>query len=235
MKQVFVSKTGGAYRGLFLVVLLLLPIAGAGQAIRGGAGFFYGGIGIWPGAATAIQQLSKLAESPGNDQYRMLGAEIYGRRNRWLFGAGASAFINKRVQDAPTQTVIESSASNAHIWIGWIAWHTKRTKLYPIVGPGINSFNVNSTLPGGVPTTYVLDGLATDIGLTIDWLVLKTGSDPNLYAGPMLSIRAGYRLSTASNEWHGDRNGATIVSPVRYSPQGFFLTLGIGGGGFRHP
>ncbi|GAB4006251.1 hypothetical protein GCM10028808_07840 [Spirosoma migulaei] len=218
-----------------LLLVFLLPMLSMGQSVRGGAGFFYGGLGVWPGAANAVQRVSNTADPLGNDLYRMLGAEIYGRRNRWLVGAGVSAFINQRVQDVSAQTAIESSASNAHIWVGWIVWHTKRTKLYPIVAPGINSFNVNSTPTGGLTTTHTLDGFATDVGITIDWLVLKTGSDPTLYAGPMLRIRAGYRLASASNEWHGDRSGSTILLPVTYSPHGFFLTLGIGGGGFRHP
>ncbi|QIP15116.1 hypothetical protein G8759_22070 [Spirosoma aureum] len=213
--------------------MLLLQTAGWGQGIWGGAGFFYGGQSIWPGFANAIQQASKTTGLVNDDRYCILGVEMYVRRNRWIVGAGASALVNKRVQDMLSQSTIESSASNAHIWIGWVAWQTKRLKLYPSLGPGLSSFTSNSTTSTGVLTTNVLDGFSTDVGLTFDWFVFKT-TDPTLQAGPMLSLRAGYRLTTASNEWHGDQHGATIVTPIRYGPHGFFITLGVGGGGFRY-
>lgn len=216
-----------------LLLLLLFHTAGRGQGVRGGAGYFYGGQSAWPGFANAIQQVSNAATAPGDDQYRMLGVEVYVRRNRWLVGAGASALVNKRFLDIASQRTIESSASTAHIWLGWVAWQTARSTLYPSLGPGLTSFNINSATPAGTLTTHVLDGFSTDVGLTVDWLVLKSG-DPVLQAGPMLSLRIGYRLTTASTVWHGDHSGATLLTPVRYNPYGFFVTLGVGGGGFRY-
>lgn len=217
-----------------LLLGLLLPLPCVGQSVWGGAGFFYGGQSAWPGFANAIQQVSNTSGILSDDQYRILGAEIYVRRNRWLVGAGVSALVNKRVLELVSQSTIESSASNAHLWLGWVAWQTKRVKLYPSLGPGLSSFNINSTTSSGTLTTHVLDGFSTDIDLTVDWLVLKSGTDPTVRAGPMLSLRVGYRRTTASTEWHGDRNGATLLTPIRYGPHGFFVTLGIGGGGFRY-
>ncbi|WP_461113147.1 hypothetical protein [Spirosoma jeollabukense] len=212
----------------------MLQTQGRGQRIWGGAGFFQGGQSVWPGFANAIQQVNKTDKTLSDNQYCILGAEIYARRNRWLVGAGVSALVNKRVLDVVSQTTIESSASNAHIWLGWVVWQTRRVKLYPSLGPGLSSFNINSTTSSGTLTTHVLDGISTDIGLTVDWLVLKSGTDPTLQAGPILSLRAGYRRMTASTEWHGDQQGATLLTPMRYVPYGFFVTLGVGGGGFRH-
>lgn len=214
---------------------LLLPYAGLTQSIRGGAGFFYGGQSVWPGFDSVIQQVSKSTGELGNDQYRILGVEAYYRRNNWLLGVNTSAFVNKQRQDASSQIVIQSSASNAHIWLGWIAWHTKRAKLYPSLGPGLNSFNINLRDANGALNTYVLNGFATDLALTFDWIAIRSTTNPSLYTGPMLSIKAGYRLTVASDEWHPDTKGATSLSPIRYAPYGFFFTLGIGGGGFRHP
>lgn len=221
--------------GLSLLLVLLLPYAGFAQSIQGGAGFFYGGQSAWPGFGNVIQQVSKTSLEPGNDQYRMLGVEAYLRRNSWLFGINTSAFVNKKFQDASSNGVIESSASNVHIWVGWIAWQTKRAKLYPSLGPGLGSFNVNVRGANDMLHTYVLNGFATDIALTFDWIVLRSTTDPSLYTGPILSIKAGYRLTVASDEWHPATPGAASLSPIRYAPYGFFLTLGIGGGSFRHP
>lgn len=212
-----------------LLLLLLLPIVGAGQSIRGGAVFLQGGPGVWPGSASVIQQVSNI---PGNDRYTMIGGEGYVRRNRWLVGVSVSALANKQIQDAATQSTVESAVSNIHVWVGWVAWRTNRVKLYPSLGPGLNSFNVNSTTASGTTTTRVLDGFATDIGLTFDWLMGKSNVVPASFA-PMLSVRAGYRMTTSSAEWHGDRNGATTLLLTRYTPQGFYLTVGIGGGAFH--
>ena len=216
-----------------LFLMLLLPIVGTGQSIRGGAAFLQGGPSVWPGSASVIQQVENTSGLLGNDWYTMMSGEGYLRRNRWLVGINLSTLTNKRIQDVATQSTVESSASNVHVWVGWIAWRTNRAKLYPSLGPGLNSFNVNSTTASGTTTTRVLDGFATDIGLSFDWLVLKSDAVPTLFA-PMLSVRAGYRLTTASAEWHGGRNGTTMLLPTRYTPQGFFLTVGIGGGVFNH-
>ncbi|GAB4048903.1 hypothetical protein GCM10028810_37220 [Spirosoma litoris] len=198
--------------------------------VWGGAGFFYGGRSVWPGAANAVQQVSTTAGDLGTDVYSSVGAEIYVRRLRWLFGAGASALATKRLQDRASQLSVESSASNAHAWVGWVSWQSKRAKLYPGIGPGINSFTVDLTTPGNTATMYAVTGFATDISLTYDWLVLKSGTGSTLQAGPMLSIRVGYRLTTATANWQTDQNR----SPVHYTPQCFFVTLGLGGGGFRN-
>jgi hypothetical protein len=222
-----------AARSYLPALLLLWPVAVWGQSMQGGAAFLYGGQSVWPGSAAAIRQVSNTPETRASNQYTLVGAEAYYRRNRWLFGVNISAFANKRIQDAATRTTIESSASNAHIWLGWVAWQTRRTKLYPSIGSGFNSFNVNSTADNGTLITYVLDGFATDLGLTFDWFVAKSDTDPTLHAGPLLSLRAGYRLTTASATWHNDRTGTAILSADRFSPHGFYLTLGVGGGGFR--
>lgn len=149
--------------------------------------------------------------------------------NRWLFGINASALVNKAVLAASTQPRVESSASNAHLWVGWVTWQSKRAKLYPSLGPGLNSFNINSTKAGGTTTTMTLDGFSATFGLTFDWLTTKPLIDPTLMAGPMLSIRADYRLITGSAELHGDSATPTIVSSNRYAPHGFYITLGVGG------
>jgi hypothetical protein len=219
--------------GTCCLLLLLWPVAAWSQSVQGGAGFLYAGQSIWPGAASAIHEVSKPAPLLPNDRYTMIGAEAYYRRNRWLVGINASALANKQSQATGTPTTIESSASNVHLWIGWVAWQTKRTKLYPCFGPGINSVNVNTTAANGTTTIYVLDGFATDIGLTVDWFALKADTEPTLHAGTLLSLRAGYRLTTASAEWHSDHSGTSLLTPTRFSPHGFYLTLGIGGGGFR--
>jgi hypothetical protein len=217
-----------------LLLALLLPVMGLGQPIRGGAIYLYGGLSAWPGSARAIQELTTTNTYvwAGNERYVMLSAEAYYRRNRWLLGINASTLSNKRVADGANQSFIESSASNARVWVGWVAWHTNRATLYPSLGPGLNSFNVNSITPAGLLTTHVLDGFATDIGLTFDWFVLR--ADEATRFAPMLSVRAGYRLTTASAEWHGDHNGVTTLSPTQYTPQSFYLLVGVGGGSFRH-
>ncbi len=215
--------------------LLLIPFTNSAQSIRGGAGFLFGGQSVWPGSANAVQQQSGSLGLTGTNQYALFGAETYFRSNRWLFGINASALVNKPVAVVGTQPRVESSASNAHLWVGWVAWQSKRAKLYPSLGPGINSFNINSTRTSSTMTTMTLDGFSTDFNLTFDWLTIKPHIDPTLMAGPMLSIRAGYRLTTGSAEWHGDGHSTTptTLSPNRYAPHGFYLTLGVGGGGFR--
>jgi hypothetical protein len=213
--------------------LLLIPLTNSAQSIRGGAGFLFGGQSVWPGSANAVQQQSGSLGLTGTNQYALFGAETYFRSNRWLFGINASALVNKPIAVVGTQPRIESSASNAHLWVGWVAWQSKRAKLYPSLGPGINSFNINSTKSGRTPTTMTLDGFSTDFALTFDWLTTKPLIDQILMAGPMLSMRVGYRLTTGSAEWHSDSTTPTIVSPNRYVPRGFYITLGVGGGGFR--
>lgn len=215
-----------------LLFLLLYPSLSIGQPIWGGAGFLFGGPSVWPGSANAIHQVSNTV-GPSSEGYLLLGAEAYFRRNRWLVGVNMSALSNKRIQNGATLSTIESSASNAHIWVGWVAWSNKRAKVYPSLGPGLTSFNINSTTPNNELTTSTLNGFSTDIGLTFDWFVLRSSDTPTLSAGPMLSIRAGYRLTTSSAEWHGIANGVTTLAPTRYSPTGFYVTLGIGGGGFQ--
>lgn len=216
-----------------LLLMLLLPIVGVGQSIRGGAVFLQAGPSVWPGSARVIQQVNNIPGAPGNDWYTMINGEGYVRRNRWLVGVSVSALANKQIRDAATQSTVESAASNVRVWVGWVAWRTNRAKLYPSLGPGLNSFNVNLTTASGTTTTRVLDGFATDIGLTFDWLIGKSAVVPVSFA-PMLSVRAGYRLITSSAEWHGDHNGTTTLLPTRYMPQGFYLVVGIGGGAFHH-
>ncbi|MDB5241027.1 MAG: hypothetical protein JWP57_1652 [Spirosoma sp.] len=208
-------------------------MTGSAQSIRGGAVFLQGGPSWWPGSASVIQQVRNTPGLVGKDRYAMIGGEGYLRRNRWLAGINVSTLANQRIQDVTTQSTVESSASNVHVWVGWVVWRTNRAKLYPSLGPGLNSFNVNSRMANGATSTRVLDGFATDIGLTFDWLMGKSDVVPTSFA-PMLSVRAGYRLTTASAEWHGDQGGATTLLVTRYTPQGFYLTLGFGGGAFHH-
>ncbi|MBO0935814.1 hypothetical protein J2I47_04570 [Fibrella sp. HMF5335] len=216
-----------------VLFFVLLPQLANSQSVWGGAGFLFGGQSVWPGSASAMHQLNPAIRSAGNDGYPMVGAEAYIRVNRWLIGATASSLTNKPLSAAGAQPRLESSASNAHLWVGWVAWQSRRTKLYPSVGPGYNSLNVNAIQTDGTVETSVLDGFATDLGLTVDWHIVSTGNDPLLLAGPLLSLRVGYRLTTASATWHGDRPMSTTLVASRYSPHGFYITLGIGGGGFR--
>ncbi|WP_338870581.1 hypothetical protein WBJ53_23140 [Spirosoma sp. SC4-14] len=224
--------------GLAKITLCLLSILASSavaqvRSVRGGAGFLYLGPAQWPGAGMAVQQLNPWATSTSNDHYLLMGSELYWQHKQWLFGLGASALVNKRVNQLPAGTSIESSASNGHIWIGRIVWQGQRAKLYPSLAPGISAFNVNSTTAGSKHTTHTLDGFSADIGLSFDWLLLGNKTDKTLLAGPMLKIQAGYRFMTASSEWHGDLNDPASITTNRYAPRGFYLTLGIGGGGFR--
>ncbi|MCY7360049.1 MAG: hypothetical protein LH609_21870 [Rudanella sp.] len=214
-----------------LLILLLYSFITWAQPIRGGAGFLYGGQIVLPGSARMVQQQSQTVV-PGNDQYALFGAETYVRVNRWLVGLNVSALVNKPGSAAGSQPRIESSASNAHIWVGWVAWQSKRAKLYPSLGPGINAFNINATKANGAVTTTSLDGFSTDIGLTFDWLVAKPAADPMLLAGPMLSVRAGYRRTTASAEWHGD-SPTPIYLPLATLRTGSTSRWGLAGVAFE--
>jgi hypothetical protein len=79
---------------------------------------------------------------------------------------------------------------------------------------------------------YNIGGFSTDAALTHNWLLSGGGSDTGLRAGPMLSIRAGYRLNMALGAWQREQN-STSVPPVRYTPHGFYLTVGVSVGSFR--
>jgi|GEM_PF-5633912 len=219
--------------GLLVLSVLASDAVAQVHSIRGGAGFLYVGPSQWPGASNAIQQLNQWATTTGNDRYLLMGSELYWRHDQWLFGLGASALVNKRVNELPTGTSVESSASNGHLWAGWIVWQRQRAKLYPSLAPGISAFNVNSTTVNGKRTTHTLDGFSADVGLSFDWLILANKTDKTMLAGPMLKIQAGYRFMTASSEWHGDMNDPVSILSSRYAPTGFYITLGIGGGGFR--
>ena len=219
---------------LILILLLWLPLTSLGQPVRGWAGFLFGGQSVWPGSAHAVQQQSQLFQTVGHDRYTLFGAEAYFRINNWLVGVNASALVNQRASGAGVYPVIESSASNAHLWVGWVAWQSKRAKVYPSIGPGVNSFNINSTRNNGSIATAALDGFAIDFGCTFDWQVIQPTTNITISEGPMLSVRAGYRLTTGSKEWHGDGTKPTTISPSRYAPRGFYITLGVGMGGFRH-
>jgi hypothetical protein len=219
---------------LILFLALLFSSTAWGQSTQGWAGFLFGGQSVWPGATRAIQQQSQLLQTVGRDRYALFGAGAYFRINRWLVGVNASALVNQRASAAGVSPTVESSASNAHLWVGWVAWQSKRAKVHPSIGPGINAFNINSTRTDGSVTTATLDGFATDFGCTFDWQLTQPSTTQTISAGPMLSVRAGYRLTTGSREWHGDSIKPTTLSPSRYSPHGFYITLGIGMGGFRN-
>ncbi|GAB4033148.1 hypothetical protein [Spirosoma gilvum] len=218
---------------LFLIALtfLLRFTTTQAQSVKGGAGFIYLGSSQWPGASAAIHQLNQGVSPNTSNQYLLVGGDLYWRSNRWLVGAGISALANKHFEPSTGGAMVESSASNAHIWMGWIAWQNHRTKLYPSLGPGINSFNINVQPTAGSLRTYTHDGFSTDLALTLDWLMSGKTPDKTLQAGPMLSLKIGYRLTTASAEWHSDLSDPIITT--RYSPSCFYLTLGFGGGGFR--
>lgn len=217
-----------------LLFALLLSSTAWGQSTKGWAGFLFGGQSVWPGSAQAVQQQSQLLKTVGHDRYTLFGAEAYFRLNRWLVGANASALVNQRASAAGVYPTVESSASNAHLWVGWVVWQSKRAKIYPSIGPGINAFNINSTRNDGSISTASLDGFATDFGCTFDWQATKATTERDISEGPMLSVRAGYRLTTGSREWHGDSNLFSTLAPTRYGPHGFYITLGVGMGGFRH-
>jgi len=221
------------FMALFVGCFFLAPAPVFAQSVRGGSGFFYGGHSVWPGLLNAVRLSQPTVPISGNDYYIVLGAEIQYRTDRWLIGGTASALVNKQLSGVNTHPELVAAVSNAHLWIGRIVWNSKRARLYPSLGPGLNSVNVNSTAADGTLTIHVLDGFSTDLCLTFDWLIDIADEDPTLTAGPMLSLRAGYRLTTASAEWHGDQQTPTTLSPSRYTPYGFYVTLGFGGGGFR--
>lgn len=220
---------------LYLILLmssllhLVSPPARAQSYIHGGAGFLYGGKTIWPGLAGAVGQQVGQSSAGSSDRYTVLGANAYYRADRWLFGVDASALVNTSLPAAS----VEYSASSAYGWIGWIVWENNRFTVYPSVGPGYNSLAITQTSYSTETKTRTLTGFSTDLGVTLSGFVFKSAITPPLSAGTLISVRAGYRFTNASSRWQGDQIGGPVPDANPYAAHGFYLTLGIGGGGFR--
>lgn len=217
---------------VFLMSLLLhcTPTPIRAQAyIHGGAGFLYGGKTIWPGLSAVVGQQVGQRPALRSDRYTVLGANAYYRADCWLFGVDASALVNTLLP----ATSVEYSASSAYGWLGWVAWENNRFTLYPSAGPGYNALAITQTTNNGVPKTRTLTGFSTDLGVTLSGFVFKSAVAPPLSAGTLLSVRVGYRFTRASSRWQGDWIGVPASVAAPYAAHGFYLTLGLGGGGFR--
>jgi len=163
--------------------------------------------------------------------FASLGGEGYYRNNKTLFildgniGLENSKIIASRGVKLYSQTIFAKA--------GWIIKEKKHYWIYPTIGIGIASLNMNTCNKkndfADNLQSHLIDNALVDLGINADFIFKKIA---NPQGQSMISgLRAGCRLSVKNKAWRGF-DGNKLDNLPYYAQNGFYISLAIGYGIF---
>jgi hypothetical protein len=223
----------------FYTIFILLMLAGAveAQEIKGIAGFIQSGYMNAPNAAKAFNQVFPQNSSGFANNYFLIGAEGFYRKNKnvfmgdWQFGLQKVYSFNNEYAGAVYEAVTGK--------YGRVIAEKKNVWIYPSAGAGVSVISltsykkINDRRENVNTQTLVSPGF--DISMNTDFLLSKLTWKENYYTGWMLGIKAGYRVSLKSNNWKNDNNSDfyKISKVPSYANNAFYVALSFGIGSFE--
>jgi hypothetical protein len=179
-----------------LLFLSLISIAKSdAQKMDGLAAFVKSGI---YSLSTSSSALNKIAPAGFNLQYTSfatLGGEGYYRSNKTILMLDGNIGLENSMVNASSGVKLYSEAIFAKT--GWIIKEKKHYWVYPAIGMGIASLNLNSydkknELAGNLQS-HLINNASVDVGINADFIFKKIANSDG--RSMITGLRAGYRLS----------------------------------------
>jgi hypothetical protein len=220
---------------LFVMILAFATSAGVqAQTFKGGAGFLKVGYANHTGSALVLNEITPEGMTGFSNSFYGVGAEGYFRTGRAIIALEGSVGAQNR--QSVGNKYGEAYAGTGHARFGWVILEGTQYWLYPSIGSGsavlgITTYDkVNGENENLRNTLLYTPSL--DIGLNGDFLTGKVTEGSNRFGGLLLGLRAGYHLSPKSNNWR-DEDWNRVRNFPNYNNRGFYVSLTVGGGGFR--
>jgi len=205
-----------------------------GPQLRGGIGYFgvgTQGLGI-SGFNTALKSN---AYSTFSGSALSLGGGAMAVRGRWILGGEGETFLEKSGSGTNVQTKLSGGYWLANL--GYVAFHTKKLLLYPLVGFGRGGLNFRvkpKTIPDFNTTLATpqqgasLDasGWLLNVALGADYLIAREERE----GGPSwaLGVRAGYMFAPTRPGWHLEEDKISGGPSARITGPYIRFQVGIG-------
>lgn len=221
-------------KSVLYLLLFATTINIANAQIKGGAGFFKTGYLFAPGSSAVLNKIISGSPTAITNNYMITGLEGYYRNGASIISFDGSA-AQQAVYSLNTNYAKEPFITSAQIKLGHIIKENERYWLYPSVGVGVAAIilypNANGIKSSTINITPTLLTPSIDIGINGDIFIERVHAGERKYGGTILGIRAGYRTSGRSNNWKDGHSNKLIDMPD-YSNNCFYLSVGIGAGGF---
>ena len=173
-------------------------------------------------------------------------------KNSFSFGGGGYGIIREKIllggEGHGSQQNIFSDTLKASIGagygffdVGYVVFSKSSFKLFPMIGLGGGSINLNITERGVTPTfDEILEnpgrevnistgGILLQLGVGMDYF-LKLGEDEEGEGGLLFGIRAGYTYAPTKADWKME--DMDILGGPDAGVTGPYVHLVVGGGGF---
>jgi hypothetical protein len=221
-------------KSLFYLLLVAMSISTVTAQIKGGAVFFKTGYLNARGSSTILGKINPEGATDFTNHYTLTGIEAYYRSGKFIITwEGYSA--QQTYYSLGANYCIEPFIGITQFKLGRVIKENKQSWLYPSVGIGTSAFflypygQVNEKGSNLQKLTLVTPSI--DVGINEDIFLTRINPAEKKYGGMLLALRAGYRFSFASNAWR-DNNWNKVYNMPSYFNNGFYLTVGIGGGSF---
>jgi hypothetical protein len=217
-----------------IYTLLLLSIATISspdaQQTNGLAAFVKSG--LYSLSSSALNKIAPAGFNLKHNTSVTLGAEGYYRGNKMLFILDGNVGLenSKVIGSQAVKLYSESIFGKA----GWVIKEKKHYWIYPSIGIGIASLEVNmydekNELVNNLGS-HLINNASVEVGINADFIFKKT-ADPIVNVSMLSGLRAGYRLSVKNKTWR-NFDGNKIYGMPSYAQNGFYVTLAIGYGVF---
>jgi hypothetical protein len=218
-------------RKLILLYGLFIFLSSDAQT-KGTAVVVRGGYGYTRGAQKLYTDLTEGSITSFTNNFSLLGAEVYHRREKWIASIEATAGAQKAKPNGIYS--LKPYNGSTHFRIGCILYEGKEWWFYPSIGIGASVISLSQREKILGKTTKIDDvhlySSSFDFGLNVDLLTAKESRQQKRAGGLVLGLRTGYRFSPERNNWRNNSGEQQDETPFRNNS--YYLTLVAGGGFF---
>ncbi len=204
---------------------------------NGGMGYFMTGVGI-----NDIGNLNSVLKDHAywdmSDMFYSIGGGGHAIIKRFIIGGEGHNIIGDAVTSGNTKTSLWGGYGMANV--GYLAFATKRLRLYPLVGFGGGGLIFKIVDTQGSPSFQeLLDNptrsvemstgcLLVSVSFGLDYLIVQEETERGV-GGMILGFRAGYNFALSKGEWEFDDVEVSNGPEIGFT--GPYVRLMIGGGG----
>lgn len=231
---------------LFLLsfFFLLLPnlMHAQDQVYRGGFG--YGSLGFSYGTIANLeadlQSDELMCTYCSTPQFAWnIGGGGYGLFAKRLIIAGSGYGLIYPTTESETATVKTKGASG-FFSLGFALVNNNGWLIYPAVGVGVtaHTMKIHNKTDGSIyfGDNLIHSGTQTEFWSGMPMVEFKIGLNKmlkNITRGPGIGMDIGYQFNIKEGEWKNNETGEVVGDVSTTGYQGLFVTLTIGGGGFK--
>lgn len=212
------------------------------QFVRGGLG--YGSIGFSYGTITNLEEdlqaSGLMCTYCSTPQFAWnIGGGGYGLFAKRLILAGSGYGLLYPVSESE-ETLVKTKGASGFFSIGYAVVNNNGWLIYPAFGIGYTAHTLkienktNGSLYFGDNKIHA--GTQTEFWSGMPMLEIKIGLNKmlkDITRGPVLGLDIGYQFNVQEGEWKNTETGNIVGDINMTGYQGLFVTLTIGGGGFK--